>query len=94
MASDQMTAWLEKKLELHGVTKVIPDQEDLKAAYKRAYLIAKAQAAIKKVEDNGLNGTKIPDDIRDQITAMMRKNDHLSWDDAIYSLAAGANHAD
>jgi len=69
------------------------DPLDRIAANKRAYLIATAQKAIRQVENEGLNGTKIPDDISDQIAAMMNKNNLISWDDAVYSLAAGANHA-
>ena len=46
MTSDQFIAWLERKLVEAGVEKVVPDQETLAAAWKRACLIAQVKESV------------------------------------------------
>ena len=47
-ASDELVAWIEKKLVAHGVKKVIPDDATLASAYQRASEYAVVQKAIDK----------------------------------------------
>jgi hypothetical protein len=89
--SADLVRWIERKLEEHGVKKVIPGQNTLENAFR--------QAAEKHILDQELEGMRrkahdlsqaVP--IPDHLDASVRKRqeeDHiLAWDDAVAELAA------
>ncbi|MBA2528203.1 MAG: hypothetical protein H0V18_20830 [Pyrinomonadaceae bacterium] len=88
MDSQQFIDWLELKFAEHGVTKVVPNQATLEAAYKRAILVMLANDAIGSVQsawnENG-HGVSIPDDLEQQVRIQVEGTE-LSWDAAIMKL--------
>jgi hypothetical protein len=91
MDSQQFINWLEEKLQEAGVTKVVPDNETLQAAYRRAVLVARGNKALAQVQaewnTNGNSEVAIPEDLSEQIKALITGTNR-SWDDAILDVAA------
>ena len=87
MSSDQFVAWLDKKLEMAGVRKVIPDEIVLGRAYRRAVCAARIQKEIDRVvaEYDG-TGVEVPDGLSQQIEQMIQGTT-LSWDLAVAEMA-------
>lgn len=90
MDSQQFIDWLEEKLKEAGVTKVIPNNETLQAAYRRALLVARANKRLAEVQTewntNGNSEVAIPQDLSEQIEALIRGTNR-SWDEAILQVA-------
>jgi hypothetical protein len=83
----KLVQWLEAKLKEVGAGKIVPDDDVLKSAYKRAHQIA----FVEKVKDDALESYEggqlvIPDDLRDSVESRI-KGTTLSWDEAIYRIA-------
>ena len=87
--SDDLVGWIEGKLEEHGVKKLIPDQDCLKAAYSRAFKQAAVQKQIdeliEETEESG--GVCVPKALRQDIEAKLKANPALSWDAAVKATA-------
>jgi hypothetical protein len=85
----------ERKLEEHGIHKVVPDDATIADAYRRAQRQAVAQAAIDKALKELGDGDKsaaVPDDLRERIDAALKENLALPWD-AVLTDMARADHA-
>ncbi len=83
-ASDEFVAWVEGKLEEHGVSKVVPDTDDLADAYRRMAEQAAVQQQIDNVlEDRKAEEAEIPDDLADQVKKYLNENPKISWDEAV-----------
>jgi hypothetical protein len=89
--SDHFVEWLERKLRAHHVTKLIPDAHTLGTAYRYAVgvhhlnagLTDLARAAKAVAAQAG-----IPKDLARQVTALLRAEPALAWDDAVARVAA------
>jgi hypothetical protein len=80
MTSDQFMGWLERKLEENGVSKVIPDQEMLDAAFKRAAFIEQVNNVIKTIFPSELYA---PDDLKERVAKIMAISPEIPWEDAV-----------
>ena len=86
-------AWIEAKLEQHGIQKVIPDADTLDDAYRRAYQIHRIHlktrefAAKAEVEARGIT---VPDDLDDLVRQRLEEEPEIPWDRAVADLAADA----
>jgi hypothetical protein len=73
------------------VTKVVPTNETLQAACRRAVLVARANKALATVQEewntNGNSEVTIPEDVAEQIQELITGTDR-AWDDAILDVAA------
>jgi hypothetical protein len=89
-ASADLVAWIEAKLEQHGISKVVPDDACLCLAYRRALeaqhvgrrlgaLARKARAAAAVVE--------VPADLRQRVEVAVCKDPTLAWDDVLRGIA-------
>src|SRR5262249_50266295 len=58
-ASDELIAFIERKLAQHGIAKVIPDQDTLADAYRRMHRQATVQAAVDEAVE-GLEDKEVP----------------------------------
>jgi hypothetical protein len=84
--SNQLVAFIERKLEELGVKKVIPDDATLAAAYRRAA----EQGAIQKMIDEAmasfrekLTTVDVPEDLGAQIEAKLADQPARSWDSVL-----------
>ena len=89
--SDALIEWLESKLEEHGITKVIPDQNVLESAYHRALEIATVRSQIGEITEQAHDAAAeadIPDDLLSQIKDTLYATPDLPWDLAVAGIAA------
>jgi hypothetical protein len=89
--SPQFIEWLESKLTEHLPNRLIPDDDTLADAYRRALLIARANRLIEKLEEkhneeleNGRE-VKVPRSLRRRLKKAMKENPR-AWDEALYDL--------
>lgn len=89
MTSDQFITWLEGKLRDAGATKVVPPDEVLADAYRRALRIVDIERAIDEAasaySDEGLT---MPADLAEQVRLALDGSSQ-AWDDVLFDLAAG-----
>ncbi|MCX6624737.1 MAG: hypothetical protein NTY38_27475, partial [Acidobacteria bacterium] len=89
--SDQFVEWLDSKLVEHGVEKVIPDEETLQQAYRRAAAIRRYQkiidAAGKEVSAYAKDLT-VPEALRAKLAGKLAEDPDLAWDEALSVLTA------
>jgi hypothetical protein len=89
-ASDELIAWIEAKLDEHGVTKVIPDSEYLTDAYRRALVQQRVQERINTMlEDDAEDDDEavVPSDLAEVIARQLKNNPAISWDAVVKQFA-------
>ena len=94
LASDQLIAFIERKLDQNNVRKVVPDDDILAAGYRRMRRQAMVQERIAEAlvelgdEDEALY---VPADLKTRIEARQRADRALRWD-AVLSEIAECDH--
>ncbi len=92
MTSAQFITWLEGKLVEAGVEKVVPDEETLAAAWRRAKLITRAREAVETIKEEALEEeTPVPPDLDQQVREILAKDPELSWDKALLLCKDGSD---
>jgi hypothetical protein len=96
-ASADFVAWIERKLEQHGVAKLVPDRDTLTLAYRRAvaarYVTSRLESAVHDAQRHAADAS-VPDDLVALVASRLRNDSAQSWDDVIQRIAmqrAGAN---
>jgi len=87
--SDHLIRWLEAKLEAAGVVKVIPDEDTLIAAYRRACYVRRINAELVNCHARATEeATSIrpPADLREAVEAALTDDPSQSWDEALAGL--------
>ncbi len=89
-ASDDFVEWIEGKLGEHGVAKVIPDEDCLVGAYRRAveqaFVQQKIDDVIDEVRELG-EGTEIPNDLRAMVEERLQEDRTATWDSVVRDIA-------
>jgi hypothetical protein len=91
-ASGDLVRWIEGKLETNGVKKVVPSQQVLVEAYRRAYerqVIRKALREIRRDARTVAAGVIPPDDLESRVREELQQRRTISWDRAVAEIAAG-----
>jgi DNA topoisomerase VI subunit B len=92
MNSRQFITWLEQKLQTVGVEKVMPDENTLTEAYRRAIMIAAVQQAVNETfAEFDPASVAVPADLDQRVAEILASNPTLSWDAAIQHII-GNNH--
>jgi hypothetical protein len=84
--SPDFLAFVEQKLEEHGVEKVIPDLATLEAAWGRAQAVLKVNEFIASVSNGRADIPRIPDDLEQRIRTSLADDPTQSWDEALWTL--------
>jgi hypothetical protein len=86
LPSDQFIALIERKLDEHGITKIVPDDKTLADAYRRM----QHQAVVQDEVDDLMislaldeDGVIVPDDLRIQVRTALDRDCTMSWDEAL-----------
>jgi hypothetical protein len=90
--SDKFVGWIEKKLKHHGIKKVIPDDDTLATAYRRAVqadIMRDRLEEIVEEADEEASKTNIPKGLRRAIAKRLKQDPAIPWDQAVSDLAAG-----
>jgi hypothetical protein len=91
--SDQLIAWIEGKLQAHGMKKVIPDETTLRAAFRRAVHLAYLRAQLEALEEDAEEAAKtakFPKTLRPRIRQRFERDPAVSWDRVVRELADAA----
>lgn len=84
--SDQFIVWLERKLQAHGVKKVVPDKETLIKAYQRAVFHQKLNQEATLLQEQFENEPiEIPANLESLV--IEKTAGKASWDKAIWEIA-------
>ena len=88
MTSDQLVAFVERKLKKHGIKKIVPAKHELQEAYRLYAHSHKAKTIIER-DLKKLNGdaTPVPRDIEKRVRQHLARHPTDRWDDAIAKIA-------
>ena len=84
-------AWLEDKFQKHGIQKVIPRQDTLESAYRRALQIKTINEQMPEIiaeAGNSAAKAKIPRNLRRNLDKRLAADPTLAWDDAMRDIVA------
>jgi hypothetical protein len=87
LPGDVFIEFVERKLEEHGVEKVVPDEVTLRTAWWRANVAKKINALI--AEANKQDGPPRPDDLEQRVREHLEDDPQLSWSDAVLEVMRG-----
>ncbi len=85
MMADQFVEFVEKKLKDHGVKKVIPEDDILISAYKRAYYAHEVEEKLEEMESE-LDESNIPKTLKEQVEKRLKESPTESWDKAVWDI--------
>jgi hypothetical protein len=90
LTTEQLINFLERKFVQYGVKKVIPNEEILSKAFRRATFCheMKKKADEIQVEQEDLT---VPDGLAQKISDSLSENSEQSWDEAVWDLADEEN---
>lgn len=84
--SDELIAWIEKKLDDNGVKKIVPAANVLETAYRRAAQIAYINNGIDELAEEAEQfaaDVKLPKGLKKSILAHLKEHPTDSWDEAV-----------
>src|SRR5262249_16333918 len=94
MTSDQLVAFVERKLTAHGVKKVVPEKEHLAEAYRLfdrgRHIEIIVEEELKKLADKEI---VVPDDIEHSVREILADDPAIRWVDAIRHLVSRLREA-
>jgi hypothetical protein len=91
--SPQFIEWLEAKLTAHLPRRLLPDDDVLQDAYRRALVVARLNKAIEAAREDAVRearATNVPKGFRKKLETMLRGSDAEPWDLAVHKLATEA----
>jgi hypothetical protein len=86
MTSDALIAMIERKLDEHGLEKVVPDDDLLAETYRafhRSHQLRKKFEEMEEKFDEEADEVEVPADLKAQVLTVLAEHDDLRWDDAI-----------
>jgi len=89
LTSPQFVEWLEAKLSEHMEDRLIPSDDVLGDAYRRALAVAKINTAIEEAAKQAASeakGAELPDNLRDEV-GEIAEAEGQAWDQALYEIA-------
>jgi hypothetical protein len=97
MTSRQFIGFIEAKLTVHGVQKVVPTAGTIEAHARRLIEQRLASEALADIRDRITRqaaATALPVDIEDQLRGYLARHPSLSWDDALAQIIGGQHGRD
>ena len=92
LTSDALVALIERKLNEHGITKVIPSNETLADAYRRLHKQAVIQDKIDElIEDLDEAEVKVPPGLRQRIKKVIKADPARPWDAIVREIVEEAS---
>jgi hypothetical protein len=88
-ASADFVAWIEHKLEQHGISKVLPERDVLSTAYRRALAAEEMAAQLRAVAietQRAAAEAPVPEDLAAIVEQGMRADRARSWDEVVRQL--------
>jgi len=86
MTSEQLIGWLERKLEEHGVDKVVPGPDTLARAYRRAVFLQAGDREMERLRDEfAKHIVEVPKDLEQRVRVLLEEGS-ASWDAAVWQM--------
>jgi len=88
--SADFIAWIESKLDEHGIKKAIPDAETLESAYRRSYQIACVNSQLEQILEDAAQkaqAARLPRSLSKKISDAVADSSEQPWDEIIAELA-------
>ena len=83
------------RLQAAGVTKLIPEDDVLASAYRRAQFLQALEEQAEKLRADLTEQTwTAPDDLAARVNAHLAEHPEMSWDDAVWALVAEESEGD
>jgi hypothetical protein len=93
----QFIEWVESSLRKHLKERLIPEDNILADAYRRALVVARINQAIEEARDEAIDwgrGATIPPTLRRQLKKQLKERDSPPWDKILYRMAQEALEKD
>jgi hypothetical protein len=87
--SDKLVAWIETKLKLHGIVKVMPSPDDLALTYRRAFALERVRESLEDISAQAVAAAEsadIPEELMDRLATILSKHPEMPWDKAVVGL--------
>jgi hypothetical protein len=97
MTSRQMVDFIEAKLTMHGIAKVVPDPRTIDAHVRRLIEQRLARDALAEIRDQITRqaaATPLPEGIEAQLRSYLAQHPSLAWDDALAQIIGAQNGRD
>jgi hypothetical protein len=95
LTSDQLIAFIERKLAKHKIAKVIPGKERLAEAYKLFARSARIQEVVKTaIEQETDEAIKVPAGLAKHVRRYLSEHPEVPWEQAVDAIAGANNRAD
>ena len=97
MTSRQMVDFIEAKLTMHGIAKVVPDPRTIVAHARRLIEQRLARDALAEIRDQITRqaaATALPEGIEAQLRSYLAQHPSLAWDDALAQIIGAQNGRD
>jgi len=93
MTSDQLVAFVERKLKRHGVKKVVPGQADLAKAFRLFARSLRAEQSVRRIleELDGGTDVQVPRNLARRVREHLQQHPKIRWDAAVRNLAAAGS---
>jgi hypothetical protein len=89
--SGDLITWIKSKLEEHGVQKLVPQDETLAMAYRRAVETELLKQSLREITPKiraQASQAVVPKTLSGQILKRLKDNPRLAWDDALVEIVA------
>jgi hypothetical protein len=95
LPSDELVAFVERKLAEHGVAKVVPDDDMLADTY-RAFILGRRLQEIfdREFAKVGKGDIVVPAGLREKVEARLKEHPAWRWDDAVRKIARSDRNAE
>ena len=89
MTSDQLVAFIERKLKQHGVKKIVPDDDLLAKTYRLVMRNREIERVVKQALEklNGGTDSEPPSDLGARVRQYLERHPQARWDEAVSKIA-------
>ena len=88
LTSDQLVAFIERKLEKHGIKKLIPKADMLRDAYRLFVRSNRVEKIVEEViDDIESEEIEVPSNLDARVAAYLREHPESRWDEAVAEIA-------
>jgi hypothetical protein len=86
MRSAQLVAFIERKLQEHGVTKIVPPEDLLDTVYRQMERGRRLAEAVAKLDPINLEDFSSPVDLERRVREMLKEDPAIRWDAAVKAI--------
>jgi len=87
METEKFIEFVERKLIEAGATKLVPGEDVLQAAFRRARMRRRILDVIEEAKGQEGEPEPLPDDLQSRVQSLVAEQPELSWDEAVWEIA-------